>query len=87
MQKIDAFFDRIRNLIKDDSSVKALIADIFQTKYKLLVSAEDVTLKEGIIFIKGRPALKNEISLRKRMILEDIKNALPAKGKHFSDIR
>ncbi len=86
MEKIDAFFDRIRNLIKDDSSVKALIVHILTANYSFQLTSDDIKLKEGIIYVTARPALKNEIHLRKEKILLDIKNALP-KGKHFSDIR
>jgi hypothetical protein len=69
---INNFLDKFKNLIFQDSITKDIIKKYVKTHTSFELDLNSISHKNGIIFIKGSPILRNEIFLKKKIILENI---------------
>ncbi|MES3005017.1 MAG: hypothetical protein V4690_02815 [Patescibacteria group bacterium] len=82
MFNISSFLDKFSKNLKDNSYIRGLIIDVVKKNTNITLKEEDLEIKEGIVYFKGSPALKNKIFINKESILEEIN-----KTQKFVDIK
>jgi len=82
---ISGFLDKFKKLLGQSEAVYRVISEIVSKHIKFPIEEKIIKIKGSIIFIKGSPALKNEILIHKQKILADLKELIS--GRNFTDIR
>jgi len=85
MQNISSFLDKFKTIIKDDKELKNIILLVIKKNTNLQIKDSSFSVKNGIILIKEKPPIKNEIFMKKEKILNELKQLL--KKNTISDIR
>ncbi|MHB8651907.1 MAG: hypothetical protein ACYC8S_02115 [Minisyncoccota bacterium] len=76
LQKIEKFLERFRNIVPTDRAVKqAAVAAVYDS-LKITIPTESVVYHNQTLYFKTSPALKGEIFIHKKKILEYLKNSL-----------
>lgn len=83
MQKIDSFFDRIRNLLFKEQEKNILILKAIKDVTGLDLDTEAIKIEQNQIFIKASAIVRNELSLRQEALQEAINNAFPTTGHSY----
>ena len=77
MKKIDGFLKRFEKITIPDESVRLKTAEILSSEFGEEIKKEDISVKNGIIFIKTKDAsLKSDIFLKKQKIIDNINSYL-----------
>lgn len=73
MKGISIFFDKFKNTaLKELNKREVIINSIYKiTKNK--IDIKNISIKNGVVLIKGNQGLKSELFLKKDMILDQIK--------------
>lgn len=73
MKNISSFLERFKKITIPDESIRLLVVKILNKE----VNLEDVSVKNGIIYIKTPDAsLKSDIFLKKQQIIDEINKYL-----------
>lgn len=77
MNHIDSFLGKIYKIFKDESKIRSNLIQAIKEELGVDVKKEDVVIKNKTAFIKTSSAsLKNEIFLRKKSILDKLKDSV-----------
>jgi hypothetical protein len=85
MQNINSYLDKFKNLAVPNESIRKDVAGIIKNEIGIDLEIKDISIKNMVAYIKGGSAVKSEIFLRKKKILEKIKEA--DKNNEIVDIR
>lgn len=77
MQGIGSFFDKFKNKAVEEIQKRIIISDILSSVLKTRIEPESLDIKNGVITLKGSHLFKNEIFIKKTMLLESLKKQLP----------
>jgi len=77
MFNINSFLERFKKITPPEYDVRKNISDIVKNKINIEVPINHIVFRNNIIYIKTKPIYKNEIFLKKELILNDFKNKLP----------
>ncbi|MCR4334383.1 MAG: hypothetical protein NUV47_01465 [Patescibacteria group bacterium] len=69
--------EKFIDLGKEENLLKDKIVLVLSNYYKTSFSKSDVFLKEGVVKIKASPLIKNDIFIKKKEILNLIKEIAP----------
>ncbi len=83
---ISNFFNKFKNIVFQKEEIREHIRNIISKNISYEITNDLFDFKNGIIFLKCSPVLRSEIYIKKKHILEDLKNVLPENIK-FLDIR
>lgn len=72
-ERIEGFLLEYRKRLFAQEDKRVLLRNIIKEVSGISVSEEQLTVKKGEVFIKGNPAVKNELFLYKEKILEEFK--------------
>ncbi|MDQ3076607.1 MAG: hypothetical protein M3Q63_00920 [bacterium] len=86
MNPLQNFLDRFQKLLTYPGQVKKPILECLEKISKIKLTEKDIDVKEGIIYLRlQHPAIKNEIFMRKNLILAELRDCVGAKAPY--DIR
>ncbi len=77
MQGIGSFFDKFKNKAVEEIQRRSVISDILFSVLKIRIEPELINLKNGVITLKGSHLFKNEIFIKKQLLLDAFKKQLP----------
>lgn len=82
LQKIEKFLDRFKNIIPTDRAIKqAAVAAVYDS-LKVTIPTESVVYHNRTLYFKTSPALKGEIFIHKKKILDYLKKTLGKDTPH-----
>lgn len=84
MHSIQDLLGRFKSILDTEDSKKENIIKIIEENTSIVVSAGDVDVKKGKLFLKVKPIYRNAILLKKDKILEDLKQSFG--DKYIQDI-
>ena len=84
MHSIQDLLERFKSILDTEDSKKENIIKIIEENTSIVVSAGDVDVKKGKLFLKVKPIYRNAILLKKDKILEDLKQSFG--DKYIQDI-
>lgn len=70
MKEISGFFDKFKNVALKELHKREVITNIIEKITRQKIEIKDLEIKNGIITIKGNQALKSEIFLKKKTLLD-----------------
>lgn len=82
---ITLFLEKFKKLVFQKEETKEIVIKTISYEISHEIEKESITIKNGFIFVKGSPILRNEIMIHKNQILLKLKSILP--GNNFIDIR
>lgn len=72
MDKISEFLNKYKKLIKSDKDLKEVISLTIKEKIGTEVGPDQISIRNRAVYIKGEAGLKNEIFLKKSLLLKEI---------------
>ncbi len=85
MNPLQNFLARFTKLLQTPGELKKPVLFSIKNITNITLLEKDIEIKEGMVHLKTHPAIKNAIFMRKKVILEDLKNLLGNKSPY--DIR
>ena len=86
MNPLQSFLERFQKILTYPGQVKKPILECLEKITRIKLTEKDIDVKEGIVYIKlQHPAIKNEIFMRKNLILAELRNCVGDKAPR--DIR
>lgn len=86
MNPLQSFLERFQRVFTYPEQIKKPILECIEKITKIKLTEKDIEIKEGIMYLKSQhPAIKNEIFMRKNLILSELKILLTSKAPY--DIR
>jgi hypothetical protein len=83
MLNISGFLDKFKKFDADKSLQRENIAKTLEKTLGVAIPIKNFTIKDGVLFVQGSPALKQEIFFKKTQII----SALTDLGQKISDVR
>jgi hypothetical protein len=72
MNGLDGFLQRFKKLLDSSAGQKKVILDALLKYTNHTFSSPDITIKEGILYVKATPLLRNEMYMKKALILKEL---------------
>ncbi len=73
---INSFLEKFKQILGSEAGIRDTIIRIVEERLGIKIDSKDVTIKNGVLEIKGPAYLKNEIYMQREEILEDLKNKI-----------
>jgi hypothetical protein len=73
---INSFFDKFKKVIYQKEEIKKIIKDIISKNISFEIENNFFNYKNGVIYLKCSPVIKNEIMIHKDKILRELRNEL-----------
>ena len=78
-EKLSSYLSKFKSLAPPDDFLRTYIAELITEELGIHFHKESVEISRGIIYIKEAPIIKNEIFLRRGLLLKKINEI--SKGK------
>jgi hypothetical protein len=86
LNTLTALLDRYKHIRPPDETVRICVVDFFKTECGADVDISNISVNRGIVYVNNvEAALKNELFIKKRLFLGELKRALGDKAP--KDIR
>lgn len=72
MQSITSFLDKFNHLFKKDEDLKNKIYISIKNNTGLELKKDNISIKNGILYLKEKPHFKNEVFMKKDKILREL---------------
>ena len=82
---IGDFLKKFKTLVPQEKIVKDEMIQVVLIKTGILLSKEEISFNNNVVFLKTTPATRNELFMRKQSILSEMKKRLADKSPQ--DIR
>lgn len=82
---ITSFLEKFKKVIFQKEETKRIVVKTIIEEISHQLENDSVKIKNGCIYVEGSPILHSEILIRKKQILEKLKNILP--DNNFLDIK
>ena len=76
MKKLRLLLGRFLDITPPNHAVRNAVVDVVRVKINIVLDRSDISVREGVVYIKARPIIKSEILLRKKEILDGVKNKI-----------
>ena len=81
MFNISIYLEKFKNIESKSSSLKSIVVDSIKNVLKVDIDKKNIEIKNGIIYLKVHPVIKNEIFINKNKIIKEISSKnLAVKG-------
>jgi len=84
LQTISLFLDRFKHLLVSEVAVREVVREIIQKEMNISLDVKNIKFKNATVHITASPLLKNELYMKKTLIMEQIEKSLARK---ISDLR
>ncbi len=81
------FLERFKNLTPPDDALKKAVINALYTATKISVKPKDVSISNGIAFIRCSSIAKSTIRLGRAKVLEEVFQTLPKARTLIRDVR
>lgn len=85
MQNINSFLEKFKKLLRYNKEIKETIKGVIKEKIGVELDDKDIKIQNKVLYIKTTPYVKNEIFIKKDIILEKLNSLLDKKSP--KDIR
>lgn len=85
MKGITSFLDKFKKLVRHDTETKESIIKAVKDIIDVEINESDIKIQNKVLYIKSTPYIKNEIFIKKDLVLEKLQKFL--KNKIIKDIR
>jgi len=82
---IKALLERFKNFSVPNESIRKKVSEIVKNKIDIEIDIKDIEYRNGVVVVREHGAIKNEIFLNKKEILESLKEDFGEKSP--KDIR
>ncbi|KKR47569.1 MAG: hypothetical protein UT90_C0016G0010 [Parcubacteria group bacterium GW2011_GWA1_40_21] len=72
MFNISIYLDKFKNIESKSSNLKNIIIDSVKNILKTDIDKKNIEIKNGIVYLKVNPVLKNEIFINKNSLIKDL---------------
>lgn len=66
---LNSFFSRFKHITPPDESVRKGVCEFILKEMNIETPLKDVSVKNGVIYIKTKPIIKNEVFMKKKKLL------------------
>lgn len=87
MFNISDYLSKFKNITPPDKFVKDELVSVVKDVAGIDIEKENIDVRNGTVFISTDPLIKNEIFLRKKEVLESLREKLKVYKKTVRDIR
>ncbi|MAG12699.1 hypothetical protein CL630_02685 [bacterium] len=77
---IGTFLKKFEKLTPPDDFLKKTLISILEKEISVSIKRSDICVNGGIVYLSTSPVIKNEIFMKKPLILERLNSVLPQKG-------
>jgi hypothetical protein len=86
MFNISDYLSKFKNITPPDKFVKDELVSVVKDVVGVDIEKGDIDVRNGTVFISTDPIIKNEIFLRKKQVMENLKEKLKTYKKTIRDI-
>lgn len=86
MFNIGNFLEKFKNIAAPDKFVKDVLIIVIKDAVGVEVEKDDISVRNGTIFLSIDPVIKNEIILKKNEIMKNLTKKLSTYKKTIRDI-
>ena len=72
MFNISIYLEKFKNIESKSSNLKSLVNDVIKNVLKVDIDKKNIEIKNGIIYLKVHPVVKNEIFIIKNNIIKEL---------------
>ncbi|MBM2817458.1 MAG: hypothetical protein HW401_48 [Parcubacteria group bacterium] len=72
MFNISIYLEKFKNIESKSSTLKSVISDAVKNVLKADIDKKNIEIKNGIIYLKVHPVVKNEIFINKNNIIKEL---------------
>ena len=72
MFNISIYLEKFKNIESKSSNLKSLVNDVIKNVLKVDIDKKNIEIKNGIIYLKVHPVVKNEIFINKNNIIKEL---------------
>ncbi len=83
MKNLSSLLERLTGALHADARLRLAVSESVQECAGGLISDKDLEIKDGVLTIHASPALKNELRLKEKRLLDSI---YEKSGKHITRI-
>jgi hypothetical protein len=76
MNNLQHLLEKFKHLLKNSADTRQTVIAIINAKTNLSLTEKDIDVRDSIIYVKSHPLTKNEIFMRKNLILQELKSVL-----------
>ncbi|MES2087941.1 MAG: hypothetical protein V4467_03020 [Patescibacteria group bacterium] len=76
MEKISFFLEKFKTLGLGDILTKRLFAEQVEKVLNIKLNKDDVSLRDGVIYVKAHPVLKSELYMKKQLVIDELSKVL-----------
>lgn len=85
MKHLSSYLDKFRSITPPDDFLKSHILQLIKNKLGVDIDKKNIEISKGVVYIKTGPSIKNEIFIKKSLLLDEIKEI--SQKKIIKDIR
>ena len=87
MKKVAAFLDVFKNITPPERFVREVFMRVVSETHGIALKEEEIQVQGNILFIQSSPIVKNELFLKKDMLLQKVNQELQQYKKLIKNIR
>lgn len=87
MRQLSGFLSRFKDFVPPDDALKRAVAEAVHNSAGVPVGKADISLGNGVAFIKASSVAKNAIRLQRGRILDELYRAYPKAREKVRDVR
>ncbi len=82
MNNLGSYLEKFKLILATPGALKKPVLNAILKITSIELSEKDIDVKEGSIYLKTHPLIKNEIFMKKDLILKELQDLLGKKAPH-----
>lgn len=74
MRNLSSLLERVSKILNKDTFTKEAIISVIKKYTKADIPETSISLKDGVLVITASPSVKNEITLKEKVIQEELRD-------------
>lgn len=76
MKKLRSLLTRFFSITPPNHAVRSAVVSVVKERINITLDIADISVREGVVYVKVQPLIKSEILLQKKEILAGVKNEI-----------
>lgn len=76
MEQISFFLEKFKTLGLGDIATKRVFAEQVEKVLHIKLNSTDITLRDGVLYVKAHPVLKSELYMKKKLVIDELSKVL-----------
>lgn len=72
MDNLSGYLKKFKNLLSNEYVVREKVREVIVKSLGIDIAKEDIRIKHGVVYLKTRSIIKNEVFIRKSDLLKEI---------------